>query len=262
MRLVVDAAAADAQSLGLLLDGKIVRGVDHRFALRSPALVSAPSKKSFSRVSAPILACSVLRSTADAAGSVFDSPPKTPTAPSSNWLFHCVIWLACTSNCSANSDSVFSPLMAVGRLFAGRIVAHISPVTLLLDCTLLSAAGLLGLGTMHSRMGIFLAATSFAAGVCYCWPTMYGITSERFPAGGAFLLALIGSVGMLSDAFVVPLMGRMYDVWGPNRALRSMAVLPVIVAAVFALIALRDRANGGYRTVQLSASGSRGILEN
>jgi hypothetical protein len=91
---------------------------------------------------------------------------------------------------------------------------------------------------------------------------MYGITSERFPAGGAFLLSLIGSVGMLSDAFVVPLMGRMYDVWGPNRALRSMAVLPVIVAAVFALIALSDRASGGYRTVQLSTGGSRSILEN
>jgi hypothetical protein len=67
---------------------------------------------------------------------------------------------------------------------------------------------------------------------------------------------------MLSDAFVVPLMGRMYDVWGPDPALRSMAVLPVIVAVVFALIALRDRANGGYRTVQLSASSSRHVLEN
>ncbi|MGY3079162.1 hypothetical protein ACVWZZ_005570 [Bradyrhizobium sp. LM6.10] len=31
--------------------------VDHRFALSNPALVSAPSKKSFSSVSSPILAC-------------------------------------------------------------------------------------------------------------------------------------------------------------------------------------------------------------
>ncbi len=67
---------------------------------------------------------------------------------------------------------------------------------------------------------------------------------------------------MLSDAFVVPLMGRMYDVWEPNRALHSIALLPVFVAVVFALIALRDRANGGYRTVQLSAGGSRSVLEN
>ena len=43
--MVVDTAAADAQGLGLLLDGKIVLGVDHRFALRSPALVSAPSSR-------------------------------------------------------------------------------------------------------------------------------------------------------------------------------------------------------------------------
>ena len=35
-----------------------MRTVDHRFALSNPALVSAPSKKSFSSVSSPILACS------------------------------------------------------------------------------------------------------------------------------------------------------------------------------------------------------------
>jgi hypothetical protein len=32
--------------------------VDHRFALSNPALLSAPSKKSFSSVSSPIFACS------------------------------------------------------------------------------------------------------------------------------------------------------------------------------------------------------------
>ena len=37
-------------------DGKIVIAVDHRFALSMPALVSAPSKKSFSSASSPILA--------------------------------------------------------------------------------------------------------------------------------------------------------------------------------------------------------------
>lgn len=141
-------------------------------------------------------------------------------------------------------------LMAVGRFFAGRIVAHVSPVKLL-SCTLLPAAGLLGLGMTHPRFGIFLAATSFEAGVSYCWPTIRGITSERFPNGVAFLLSLIGSVGMLTDACVVPLVRRVYDKWGPDRALRSMAVLPVGVAIVFALIALRDWSHGGYRATTL-----------
>ena len=145
-----------------------------------------------------------------------------------------------------------SGLMAVGRFFAGRLVVRVSPITLLLSCTLLSAAGLLGLGLAQSGLAVFLAATCFAVGVCYCWPTMYGITSEQFPAGGGFLMALIGSTGMLSGAIVIPIMGRMYDVWGPGRTLRSTAILPLVVAVVFALIWLRDRAHGGYRAKQLA----------
>jgi MFS family permease len=155
-----------------------------------------------------------------------------------------------------------SGLMAVGRFFAGRLVAHISPITLLLSCTLLSAVGLFGMGTAKSSVGVFSAATCFAVGVCYCWPTMYGITSERFPAGGAFLLALMGSAGMLSGAIAVPLMGRIYDVWGPARALRSVAVLPMIVSVVFALIWLRYRTHGGYRVKKLAAPASLGSSNN
>ena len=66
-RQVVDAAAADAKNLGLLGDRQIVPAVDHRFALSNPALVSAPSKKSFSSVNSPILACSDFTSIAGAA---------------------------------------------------------------------------------------------------------------------------------------------------------------------------------------------------
>jgi hypothetical protein len=50
-------ATANIQSRRLLGDGQIVLTVDHRFALSNPALVSAPSKKSVSSVSSPILAC-------------------------------------------------------------------------------------------------------------------------------------------------------------------------------------------------------------
>src|SRR5450631_1116467 len=117
-RQVIDAAATDLQNLRLLRDRQIVLAVDHRFALNSPALVSAPSKKSFSSVNSPILAWRVLTSTVDVAASALASLPKTPTAPSSNWLFHCVIWLACTSNCCASSASVFSPLRAARATFA------------------------------------------------------------------------------------------------------------------------------------------------
>src|SRR6516164_7950738 len=55
-RQIVDAAPADRQHLRLLGNRKLVRPVDHRFALTRPALLSAASKKSFSSVSSPILA--------------------------------------------------------------------------------------------------------------------------------------------------------------------------------------------------------------
>src|SRR5258708_30024092 len=82
-RQVVDAAAADVQSFRLLRDRQIVHTVDHRFALSNPALVSAPSKKSFSSVSSPIFACNDFTSTA---GGAAPSPPgpKTSAAPPSS----------------------------------------------------------------------------------------------------------------------------------------------------------------------------------
>src|SRR4051812_48149831 len=117
-RQVVDAAPADVQSLRLAAHGQTVRSVDHRLALSRPALLSAPSKKSFVRVSSPILAWRVLTSTGGAPGSVLASAPNTPAAPSRSSPFQAVIWFGWTSNCCASSASVFSPLMAARATFA------------------------------------------------------------------------------------------------------------------------------------------------
>src|SRR5205085_11289398 len=79
-RQVVDAATADVQRLGLPGDRQIVFAVDHRFALSKPALVSAPSKKSFSSVSAPILACSDFTSMAGTCAAPLPPGPNTSAA--------------------------------------------------------------------------------------------------------------------------------------------------------------------------------------
>ncbi len=111
-RQVVHVASADAHQLGLARDRQCVVAVDHRFALSMPALVSAPDKKSFSKASWPILACSSFRSTG---GGAADSAPNTLAARSSNWFFQSLIWLGCTSCSLANSASVFSPSNGVQR---------------------------------------------------------------------------------------------------------------------------------------------------
>ena len=86
-RPIVDTATADAQNLRLLRDRQVVLTVDHRFALSNPALLSAPSKKSFSSVSSPIFACSDFTSTAAAPLRCHRrhrkrQPPRSRAAPS------------------------------------------------------------------------------------------------------------------------------------------------------------------------------------
>src|SRR5260370_37754119 len=81
-RQVVDTATADVQSSRLLGDRQVVCTVDHRFALSSPALLSASSKKSFSSVSAPIFACNDFTSPAGSAAPLPPPVPQTSAAPS------------------------------------------------------------------------------------------------------------------------------------------------------------------------------------
>lgn len=85
---------------------------------------------------------------------------------------------------------------------------------------------------------------------------MLGMTSERFPAGGALLLAIIGASGSSSTAVAGPTMGWINDTYGAEAVLPTWAILPAILPAilfgVFALIYLSDRATGGYRVERLT----------
>src|SRR5215510_13939423 len=153
-------------------------------------------------------------------------------------------------------------LMAVGRWFAGPIVHRMSPIGLLIASAVFSAIGLFWLSGVQTPATAFAAATVFAIGICYFWPTMLGVTSERFPKGGAFLLGLMGAAGNLSVALVLPIMGRIYDQnvasmgeqVGASQTLRSVTILPIILVVIFGAMFLRDRAAGGYKAVRLSQS--------
>lgn len=101
-------------------------------------------------------------------------------------------------------------LMAVGRQFAGVFVHRLSPLGMLLASAVLSSLGLYAMSQASGGM-LFAAATVFALGVCFFWPTMLGYVSERFPRTGALGLAIMGGAGMLSASYIVPVIGRFYD---------------------------------------------------
>jgi MFS family permease len=150
-------------------------------------------------------------------------------------------------------------LMAVGRMFAGPFVHSLSPIGMLTASSVLSAIGLYAMSQSTGTM-LFVAATIFAFGVCFFWPTMLGFVAENYPKSGALGLAVMGGVGMLSASQMVPLIGKLYDQGLMARgvaagtdpavialpiqaaagleALGKVAILPVILTVVFVLIAV------------------------
>src|SRR4029077_13624607 len=61
-------------------------------------------------------------------------------------------------------------------------------------------AGLTALSKTNGSgmMVIFAAATLYAVGKTFFWPTMLGLTSEQCPKGGALTLNAMGGIGMLA----------------------------------------------------------------
>ncbi len=136
--------------------------------------------------------------------------------------------------------------------FAG--IAHRSPIGTLVVCSVLSAVGLYWLGSLQpgaSPVMAFAAATLFGIGKTYFWPTMLGVTAERFPRGGALLISVMGGAGMLSVALILPMMGARIDQLGAGAALQAVAGLGVVLFVIFGGLFLYFRARGGYTAVAL-----------
>jgi MFS family permease len=104
-----------------------------------------------------------------------------------------------------------SAMMFVLRHFAGPIAHRLSPVGMLTGSALLSAIGLFALSFAYDFWTAIAAATIYGLGIVYFWPTMLGVTAERFPRGGAFLLGLMGCIGNLAVGTAQPMMGRVND---------------------------------------------------
>lgn len=94
-----------------------------------------------------------------------------------------------------------STIMAVLRLFAGSIVHRISPLGLLAVSSAIACLGLVLLSMSAGAM-VLVAATLFALGKTFFWPTMLGVVSERFPKGGALTLNITGGVGMIAAGVI------------------------------------------------------------
>jgi MFS family permease len=169
-----------------------------------------------------------------------------------------------------------SGIMFVARHFSGPLVHRLSSIGLMWFSCLLASIGLWGLSIANSPVTAILAATFWGCGVCFMWPTMLAMSSERFPRGGALLIGMMGTAGTLSTNFMLPQMGKIFDnklaeLGGNAEALKGLseehlyqlkgiaaqwsfkavAILPVILLLVFGPIWLYDRAKGGFKAKKI-----------
>jgi fucose permease len=104
-----------------------------------------------------------------------------------------------------------SGLMFVMRHFAGPLAHRISPIGILTVSAILSCIGLYLLSFATDVITAFAFATIYGVGIAYFWPTMLGVTSERFPKGGALTLSLMGTAGNISVGLSIFAMGGIVD---------------------------------------------------
>jgi hypothetical protein len=102
--------------------------------------------------------------------------------------------------------------MVVLRLASGAFVKRLSPTGMLLMAGILILVGLTMLSFAQGLWSALFAATIFAWGVAFNFPTFLGLVSERLPKTGSLGIVLTAGVGLaIPGAIAIPMMGKVAD---------------------------------------------------
>ena len=126
-------------------------------------------------------------------------------------------------------------VMMLGRYYAGPVSKKLSVVGMLLFSALFSFMGL-QLLAISSGKYVFVSAAVFAIGITFFWPTTLAFISENIPESGAFGLSLMGGLGNLSVAIVLPLMGRYMDNSVSIEVIQRMSILPAVLFLCYLIL--------------------------
>ena len=126
-------------------------------------------------------------------------------------------------------------VMMLGRYYAGPVSKKLTVVGMLLFSALFSFIGL-QLLAISSGKYVFISAAVFAIGITFFWPTTLAFISENIPESGAFGLSLMGGLGNLSVAIVLPLMGRYMDNSVGVEVIQRMSILPAVLFLCYLIL--------------------------
>jgi fucose permease len=222
-----------------------------------------------------------------AAGVSFNEMIAEPFKRPSFWVFFAIMFLTASAELApgawvdvALTQTVgfsgilvlvyVSAIMFIMRHFAGALAHKFSDMGLLLMCTIPAAIGLYLLSVANSPVTALVAATLWAFGVCFMWPTMLAAASRRFPKSGPWGIGLIGFAGALAIYFVLPQLGKIYDnaklekaggeeafkalaagspelqstlAYAAEVSFQTVAIIPVILFFIFGAVWLIERRN-------------------
>jgi putative membrane-bound dehydrogenase-like protein len=150
--------------------------------------------------------------------------------------------------------------MVVLRGLAGHAVEKLSPTGMLLLASTLTGTGLFLLSFVNGTWSAFAAATVFAWGVAFFFPTMVGVVAERRPKSGSLGIVLMAGCGLgMAGAVGVPVMGKLADRYlaealptSAGRLLQKAdSILPTYIAKAQATT---DLGSLGYRVAEVEAA--------
>lgn len=219
-----------------------------------------------------------------AQGVTFNEMMAEPFRRPGFWVFFAIMFLTASSELAPGawvdvtlSNTVGMPgilvlvyvsaIMFVMRHFAGALDHRFSDMGLLWLCTVPAAIGLYLLSIANSPVTAVFAATVWAFGVCFMWPTMLAAVSRRYPRSGPWGIGLIGFAGALAIWFVLPELGKIYDeaklakaggqaafaalqpgpqlqgvlAYAAERSFQVIALIPVALFFIFGAVRLVER---------------------
>jgi MFS family permease len=220
-----------------------------------------------------------------AQGVTFNEMIAEPFRRPSFWIFFGIMFLTASSELApgawvdvALTQTVGMPgilvlvyvsaIMFVMRHFAGYLEHRFTDMGLLLMCTVPAAIGLYLLASANSPVTGLLAATLWAFGVCFMWPTMLAAASRRYPRSGSWGIGLLGFAGAMAIYFVLPQLGKIYDdaklakaggqdafaalapgseqmhqvlAFAAEQSFKTIAVIPVALFFIFGAVRLFER---------------------
>ncbi len=165
-----------------------------------------------------------------------------------------------------------SAIMFAMRHFAGPLEHRFSDMGLLCMSTIPAAIGLFLLSTANSPFTALFAATLWAVGVCFMWPTMLAAIARRYPRSGSWGIGLVNFSGALAIYLVLPKIGKIYDTAkiekaggadafaalqpgspGMHEALvhaaevsfKTISVIPVVLFFIFGVVWFFERSKKG-----------------